>query len=356
MNRIHIRHHLPGFELNVAIDVPPARITAIYGPSGSGKTTLLRATAGLEQADRALVEINGHVLEDTAAGIRIPTWKRRLGYVFQESSLFAHLNVKDNIEYGLRRRADATGSTDEAIELLGIGHLLRRSVDGLSGGERQRVAIARALACAPQLLLLDEPLASLDPQRRQDILPWLERLRDHGGVPMLYVTHAMEEVAQLADHLVVLEAGRVKAQGQTSAVLGNLENPVIRGDGVGVILPAWPLRREPEWGLQLMRTPAGTLWSRMTDTPHTGALKVCVLARDVSLTLSPPEGTSILNVLPGHITGFADDQHVSQLLVRVRCEDTELIARITRRSAHLLQLETGTPVWLQVKAIALLGA
>ncbi|HSW18923.1 MAG TPA: molybdenum ABC transporter ATP-binding protein, partial [Ramlibacter sp.] len=224
-----------GFSLAVDLHLPATGITALFGPSGSGKTTVLRCVAGLERAAGALVDIGGDCWQDDARGVFLAPWQRPLGYVFQEASLFDHLDVRGNIAYGQKRRGGGGAgngdlSLEAAVELLGIGHLLARRPHQLSGGERQRVAIARALAARPRVLLLDEPLSALDASRRQDILPWLERLRDELRIPMLYVTHAADEMARLADTLVLMDNGRAVASGPVAEVLARTDPSVIAGD------------------------------------------------------------------------------------------------------------------------------
>lgn len=241
-NGLQIRLALPraDFTLEVDLSLPAAGVTVLYGPSGAGKTSVLRCVAGLERALPAHVSVAGETWQDGQTFV--PPHRRALGYVFQEASLFEHLDVLGNLRYGLvrvSRQGGARGAErtlDEAVQLLGIGHLLHRRVQSLSGGERQRVAIARALATAPKLLLLDEPLAALDAARKQDILPWLERMRDELRIPMIYVTHSTAELARLGDHLVVLERGRVKAQGRVEDVLPAIDEPVFTGAEVAALL------------------------------------------------------------------------------------------------------------------------
>ena len=226
-NTVRLRLERAAFALDVDLALPLSGITAVYGASGSGKTSLLRCVAGLERAKAALVTVGGQVWQDDAQGVFVPTWQRRLGYVFQEASLFEHMDVAANLQYGLQRagRTASRPALDAAIAMLGIGALLPRRAHQLSGGERQRVAIARALATQPRLLLLDEPLASLDHARCQDILPWLERMRDELHIPALYVTHALDEVARLADTLVVLDDGKVAAVGPVGDLLVEMDAP-----------------------------------------------------------------------------------------------------------------------------------
>ena len=297
------------------------------------------------------------VWQDSTQGLLVPTWQRRLGYVFQEASLFEHLDVQGNLDYVVRRSSGPVDAATlaAAIELLGIGSLLQRTPQGLSGGERQRVAIARALASQPRLLLLDEPLASLDAARRRDILPWLERLRDEISLPMLYVTHSMEEVARLADHLLVLENGRVKASGPAGEVLASVENPTIVGEEAGVLLSGHIAQRDAAWQLSRADFPGGALWVRDQGWPMGRAVRLRVLARDVSLAIAEPRDSSIQNQLRAIITTVIADDHPSQVLVRLDCAGTILLARVTRRALHALNLAPGVSVWALVKSVAVIG-
>jgi molybdate transport system ATP-binding protein len=238
---------------------------------------------------------------------------------------------------------------------LGIGSLLQRTADSLSGGERQRVAIARALASQPRLLLLDEPLASLDAARRRDILPWIERLRDEIALPMLYVTHSMEEVARLADHLLVLHSGRVKASGPAGEVLASVDNPSIVGEDAGVLLSGRIVRRDEAWQLSCVDFSGGSLWVRDQGWEAGRAVRLRVLARDVSLAIREPRDSSIQNQLRAVITDVINDDHPSQVLVRLDCAGTVILARVTRRAMHSLNLGPGTPVWALVKSVAVIG-
>jgi len=250
---LHIRLTLPraDFALQTDLQLPARGITVLFGASGSGKTSLLRCVAGLERAQDARVVVAGETWQNDAAQVFLPTHRRALGYVFQEASLFRHLDVQGNLQYGMKRTPSpqAAQTLQAAIELLGIGHLLRRRPDQLSGGERQRVAIARALATAPKVLLLDEPMAALDLARRQEILPWLEKLRDELSIPMLYVTHSADELARLADHLVVLARGQVKAAGPVHEVLSAIDTPVVVGEDAGALLQGMVAERSESWQL-----------------------------------------------------------------------------------------------------------
>ena len=355
-SRIRLQVVREGFRLAVDLALPATGITVLFGASGSGKTTLLRCVAGLERAPQGLVRIGSQVWQDDEARIFLPTWRRPLGYVFQEASLFEHLTVKGNLHFGLKR----TGSRDDgqvldaAIRLLGIDKLLDRLPAGLSGGERQRVAIARALATQPRLWLLDEPLAALDHARKQEILPWLERLRDELSTPMLYVTHSADELARLADHLVVLDQGRVTAEGPAASVLAAISSPVLAGDEIGALLAGRVVERDAHWHLSRVAFDGGSLWLRDSGLPLGHLVRLRVLARDVSMAVEEPRGTSIQNHLPCTIESSAPDVHPSQVLVRVRVGASTLVARITGRSFDALGLQPGKSAWLQVKSVALL--
>jgi molybdate transport system ATP-binding protein len=348
------------FSLDVDLTLPGTGITVLFGASGSGKTSLLRCVAGLERAPKgkpgqAVVSIAGQVWQDDSAGIFLPTWQRSLGYVFQEASLFDHLDVRGNLAFGQKRAKSAAAKVtlDAAIDLLGISSLMTRATHQLSGGERQRVAIARALATEPRLLLLDEPLASLDHARRQEVLPWLERLRDELKIPMLYVTHAADEVARLADTLVLLERGKATACGPVASVMTQTGAPQVWGDDAGALLHATMDARDERWHLARVAFGGGSLWLRDTGLALGRQVRVRVLARDVSIATQQPAHTSIQNVLPCVIESLFVDKHPSQTLARLRCGDDILLARLTSRAVDALKLAPGMAVWAQVKSVAL---
>ncbi len=356
MDTIEARFELgrPAFSLDVDLTLPGSGVTALFGRSGSGKTTLLRCIAGLERNARGRLVFKGSVWQDQHG--RIATHRRPIGYVFQETSLFPHLSVLGNLDFG-RRRAARTGrriALDQAIELLGIAHLLPRKPDGLSGGERQRVAIARALAVAPELLLMDEPLAALDLPRKQEILPYLERLHDELDIPILYVSHSPDEVARLADHIVALEDGRIVAHGPLGETLARLDLPIQLGEDAGVVLNTTIGAIDDEWHLSRIDFPGGSLWTRDRNLQVGRKVRVRVLARDVSLALDEPGRTSILNIHPAIVEAIAPDSHPAQLLVRVQIGESRLLARLTRRSADQLGIRVGLPVFVQVKSVALM--
>lgn len=376
---IHARFDLGygEFSLNVDLNLPGSGVTVLFGPSGSGKTTLLRCIAGLEKAANGYLKINGEVWQDGKRGLFIPTHKRSLGYVFQEANLFPHLSVKGNLQFGLKRSGQANGDLTPILELLGIGHLLDRMPDGLSGGERQRVAIARALALNPKVLLMDEPLAALDFKRKQEILPYLGRLHRELRIPVLYVTHSQQEVAQLADHLVVMADGTVSASGPLSETLSRLDVPLAQDRNAATVWPVTVAGHEAEYHLTHVAFAGGSIslpsFAAAIGTP----LRLRIYARDVSIALQKPIDTSILNVLPAVITGLVDDacgHSIVQLLLPGSADRSRpgippapaiglpsadrgnsLLAHITLKSAKLLKLRVGMSVYVQIKGTSILN-
>lgn len=370
--RVALTLQRPGFALQVDVQLPAQGITVLFGPSGSGKTTLLRCVAGLEQA-QGQVALGDEVWHDSARGVFRPTWQRELGYVFQEASLFEHLSVQQNLNFGVQRvqrlrrhsqqgvyntqhrqPSDGAQALANAVQLLGIGHLLKRSVGGLSGGERQRVAIARALATQPRLLLLDEPLAALDVARRTEILPWLERMHRELRIPVLYVTHSVDEMARLADHVVLLDHGTVLASGPLHEALASTAVAHVIGDEAGIVTAGTVVLRDAGTHLAQVQCDAGSLWVRDQGLSTGHAVRLRLLARDVSLALSCHDDSTIHNRLQGVIEAIDSDAHPSQALVRVHCGHTAVLSRVTRRALQQLALAPGMTVWCQVKSVALM--
>jgi molybdate transport system ATP-binding protein len=351
-----LRLSLGAFTLAADLSLPGEGVTALFGPSGSGKTSLLRCLAGLQRAAQGRLVINGETWQDESRRHFVPPHRRPLGYVFQDANLFPHLDVRGNLEFG-RRRVPAAArrvSWEQAIGLLGIGHLLARGPERLSGGERQRVAIARALLCSPRLLLLDEPLASLDSARKKEVLPYLERLHEGLSIPMIYVSHAADEVARLADHLVVMDGGRVLASGPLAETLARLDLPIRLGNDAGVVLAGTVAERDERFHLARVALGTGSVWVRDPGLAPGHRARVRILARDVSVALRPAQDTSIQNMLAASVESFGDDEHPALVLVRLVSGSDVLLARLTRRSADRLALEPGMPVVAQIKAVALL--
>ncbi|MGM9428136.1 molybdenum ABC transporter ATP-binding protein [Hydrogenophaga sp. MI9] len=346
------------FALDVALELPAHGITALFGPSGSGKTTCLRVLAGLERQARGAVVVDGQTWQDSARGVFLPTHRRAVGYVFQEASLFDHLTVEGNLRFGFDRTpaAERRHGWDHGLDLLGIRPLLPRRPRELSGGERQRVAIARALATSPRLLLMDEPLAALDAARKAEILPWLEQLHEALDLPVVYVTHATDEVARLADHVVLLDQGRVQAQGALTEVLTRTDLPLSRGDAAVSVIVAKASGYSPEDQLQVLDFDGGQLMlprARQQRLATGTRVRLHIQARDVSLSLLKPEQTSVLNVLPCTVVQVVDDAP-GQVLVSLRPgDDTQLLSRISHLSARRLGIAPGLRVYAQIKGVAM---
>jgi len=341
------------FKLDVRLNLPGSGISVLFGHSGSGKTTLLRCMAGLQRPPLGFLEINGSVWQDSGRRLFLPPYQRPLGYVFQEANLFPHLCVLGNLRFGMKRAQGGQAALDQAIALLGIGHLLTRKPERLSGGERQRVAIARALVVNPNVLLMDEPLAALDWQRKQEILPFLERLHGSLSIPIVYVTHSADEVTRLADHLVVMDQGKAVASGTLQETLARLDLPVSVRKEAGVVLEAKVTEKDGQWQLVLAEFPGGGLWVRDSDFHLGQAIRLQILAQDVSLALTPTKDSSILNSLPCTVEDFAYGGHPAIILARVAVGESNLLCRLTRRSFHQLGLGRGKQAWAQIKSAAL---
>ena len=356
--RAQVRHD-GGLALDVDTRLPGQGVTAVFGPSGCGKTTLLRAVAGLTRPAPGRVVVNGEVWQDDAQRLWRPTHRRALGLVFQEASLFDHLSVQGNLDFGLKRvpPPERRVALAQAVELLGISHLLTRRPAQLSGGEQQRVAIARALATSPRLLLLDEPLAALDAARKAELLPYFERLTRELNLPMLYVSHSLDEVARLADHLLLLDSGRVTAQGAAGDLLARLDVARQHGDAAGALIEGAVQALDAAYHLLHVRFAGGLI--ACVQAPGSPArapgqpVRLRVQARDVSLALSQAADTSILNVLPATVTALEDDGP-AQLLVALQAGGAPLLARVTRKSARQLALRPGQAVYAQIKGVAVL--
>jgi len=340
------------FQLDADFEVPAKGVTAVLGPSGCGKTTLLRCISGLELTPDGYLNVQGEVWQD---GDRfLPTHQRPLGYVFQEASLFPHLSVRGNLEYGWKRTPAQRRRVglDEAVALTGIEAMLQRRPAGLSGGERQRVAIARALLKSPKLLLMDEPLSALDRTSKAEILPYLERLHEQLTMPILYVSHAVEEVARLADHLVLMEQGRVQATGPLAQLFTRLDLPLARGDQAEAIVETRVAGHDDDFHLTYLEFPGGrfTVFRQPLEPGHPVRLRVH--AKDVSLALTPAADSSILNIFPARVEELAETGP-AHTTVRLNAAGTTLLSRITHKSVSRLGLAPGVEVYAQIKAVAL---
>ncbi len=339
----------PNFKLCCDLVLPGRGITILFGPSGSGKTTLLRCVAGLESSFKGRIAIGQDIWHDSEQKQSSPVWQRPIGYVFQEASLFEHLSVQQNLNFGLKR-SRSKHPIAHSINLLGIGPLLERRPESLSGGERQRVAIARALATDPRLLLLDEPMAALDEGRRQEIMPWLERLRDELHTPMLYVTHSSQEAARLGDHMVLLKNGQVTHSGAVTDIFRRIDD-----QDTSAILTARVVSKDLPWQLAELACDDITIWTADNDLAIDQTVRLRIAARDVSVSTSKPLNTSIQNQITGLITAIENDRHPSHALVTIGCGKTQLFARVTRKAVHTLGLSVEQKVWAQIKAVALLA-
>lgn len=353
--RAQFKMQLDSFALDAAFDAPATGVTALFGPSGSGKTTLLRCIAGLERVQGSL-HVNGETWQDDKTFV--PVHKRPLGYVFQEASLFPHLSVRANLEYGYKRiePAERRVQLEQVVEWMGLSRLIARGdPTQLSGGERQRVAIGRALLTSPRILLMDEPLSALDTTSKQEILPYLERLHRELNIPVLYVSHAMDEVARLADHLVLLEKGRVIASGTLHETLARLDLPTAHFDDAGAVIEAVVAQQDEKYHLTRLDFAGGHLWVSKVDLPFGTHLRARVLARDVSIATQTPQGSSINNILNARIDELRDEGP-DKVIVRMKVGDSNtLLARITRRSSDQLGLFVGRAVFAQFKSVALMA-
>jgi molybdate transport system ATP-binding protein len=350
---IDIRHRLGKFLLQARFHADGGLI-ALFGRSGAGKTSLINVVAGLMRPDQGEVTVGGVVLVDTKRGIFLPRHLRRIGYVFQEGRLFPHLTVRQNLLYG-RWFAPAGARRDDldrVVELLGIEPVLERRPGRLSGGEKQRVAIGRALLANPRLLLMDEPLASLDDARKAEILPYIERLRDQSRLPIIYVSHSIAEVARLASTIVVLSEGRVAAIGPAREIMYRLDLFPLTGRAeAGALIEAAVDGHDERFGLTQLRSRAGTWRLPRLEVPQGTRLRLRVRARDVMVANSLPQDVSALNIFAGVVADIAGQGPI--VAIRIDCNGESLVARLTRYSVERLGLVPGAAVFALVKSVAL---
>lgn len=343
----------PDFRLRVDVEAPGQGVTALFGRSGCGKTTLLRCVAGLEPSVSGRLEVNGQCWQDETRFV--PAHQRPVGYVFQEGQLFPHLSVRGNLMYGYRRIAadQRIVKPEDVTELLGLGALLDRRITEISGGQRQRVAMGRALLTSPQVLLMDEPLAALDEISKAEILPYLERLHEDLSMPVLYVSHAIDEVSRLADYMLFMENGAIRAEGPLRELITRADLPLVHGEQASAVLIGHSLSHLEDEHLSCIHLPGGTLYVPRISEPTGAVLRVRVLARDVSVARQPPLPSSILNCVECTITEIIDDPHPGHCLLKLQLADQYLLSRITQRSRRQLGLEIGDRVWASVKGVAL---
>jgi molybdate transport system ATP-binding protein len=349
---ISIQHAFDGFALDVAFEAPKG-LTVLYGRSGSGKSTIINAVSGLMRPDHAKISIDGQMVQDSDAGLFVPVHKRRLGYVFQDSRLFPHLTVARNLDYGARaarRRIDAA-QRDRVIEMLGIGDLLDRRPIGLSGGEKQRVAIGRALLADPQLILADEPLASLDAARKAEILPYFERIRDETDIPIIYVSHSANEVARLATTVIALEDGKVMRKGPALDVLADPTAMPMGVDHVGAVLNV-RVKAHHQDGLTELDACGDSYFLPHVKANIGADLRVRLPASDVMLALMRPSGLSALNIVEGRVEAIQNSS-ASSAIVTVSTRAGFVLARVTQRSVVAMALDVGVSCFAIVKTVAI---
>lgn len=351
--RLQLRR--PNFKLDVRFTAPTPGITALFGRSGAGKTTIIQLLAGLLKADSGAIELDGSRLFDSAGKVDMLAEARGVGCVFQDLRLFPHLNVEGNLRYGFKRagRTDRRIAFDRIVGLLDLGTLLQRHTWQLSGGERQRVALGRALLAQPRLLLLDEPLSAIDAAKRDEVLPYFERLRDELTLPMILVTHFFEDVVRLATHVVLLDGGRVLAQGDLPAVSLKPELKLLLGtEGVGAVVVGRVESVDADSGLATVAVGKGRLFVPGEALQRGREVRLQLLARDLILATEPPRALSVRNQLEGIVTGIsADPPH--NMMVQVDAGGVRLLARVTEAAARELHLAAGKPLWVLIKAVSL---
>lgn len=349
---VDVRHRLGAFSLDAVFETS-GRLTALFGPSGSGKTSLVNLIGGLLRPDEGRISADGRILVDTASGMFVPRHRRRIGYVFQDARLFPHMTVGQNLRYGrfFTPTSERYADMDGVVDLLGVGHLLDRKPGSLSGGEKQRVAIGRALLASPRLILMDEPLASLDDRRKAEIMPYIERLRDETKIPIVYVSHSVAEVARLATDMVVLDEGKVAASGPTTEILQRLDllPEEERGEG-GAVLEMQVASRDEAFGMSTLASPAGEIHVAGLDAAPNSTVRVRIRARDVIVATEKPRCISALNILSGQVVDVSPGNgHFADVLID--CNGETISARITGQSAEILGLAPGLPIFAVIKSV-----
>ncbi len=350
---VRLRHDFPTTRMDMAFEVPSPGITVLFGPSGAGKTTVILAAAGLLRPDLCRIEVDGQVLADTAAGLWLPPEKRRAGLVFQDARLFPHMSVATNLRFGMRRAPPGTIRFDDVVDLLGVAALLERRPATLSGGERQRVAIGRALLAQPHLLLMDEPLASLDSARKAEILPYLTRLKTALRLPVLYVTHDLDEVTRLADSLVLIEAGRVGAFGPVADVAARADLPLARRDDAAGLLHCRVAAHDAARQLTCLDAGGVSFLVPLLDTPIGGASRIRIPAREVILAGRAPDSISLHNIISGTVRRITADPSRRAVMVEIALPDGALLARVTPDAIARLALVPGGPVLALIKSTSI---
>ena len=350
---IRLRHDFPATRMDIAFETPTPGVTVLFGPSGAGKSTIIAAAAGLLRPDQCRVVVDDQVLADTEAGIWLPPERRRTGLVFQDARLFPHMSVATNLRFGMRRTVPGTVRFDEVVALLGITALLSRRPHTLSGGERQRVAIGRALLANPHLLLMDEPLASLDAARKAEILPYLTRLKTALRLPVIYVTHALDEVVQLADSMVLIEAGRVVGSGTVSEVAARADLPLAQRNDAGALLLCRVAEHDVARELTRLEGGGTNFWVPLLDMKLLSECRVRVPAREVILASKPPDAISLHNIVPGIVHRIAAQAEQRSVLVEIALPSGALLSRVTPDAIVRLGLSPGGPVLALIKSTSI---
>ena len=352
---VTLNHKLDQFELDLAFTLPAKGLTALFGPSGAGKSLTINAIAGLNQPQTGHISLGDKDILDTARGFSLPTHKRRIGYVFQDSRLFPHLNVEKNLIFGAKRTKikPTKDEIDSLISLLDIGHLLSRYPANLSGGEKQRIALGRAILSNPLFLLLDEPLAALDHRRKEEILPLIERLRDESEIPILYVSHSIDEVTWLADHMILLNHGRIAAEGNIHDIMNRLDlYPLTGRFEAGTVFEARIVAHDTTEGMTHLAFDGGTIKLAQMRGNVGEAVRLRIRARDVMLARSEPKDISANNILPVKITDYRADSN-SHIDIQLLCGSTKLMARITQTSWSRMALGKDQNLFAIVKSVSM---
>jgi molybdate transport system ATP-binding protein len=350
---VELRHRFASVQMDIAFEVSSPGVTVLFGPSGSGKSTVINAAAGLLRPDTCRIAVDGRVFADTNSGIWLPPERRRAGLVFQDSRLFPHMSVATNLRFGMRRVGAGAIGFDDIVDLLGIASLLDRRPHTLSGGERQRVGIGRALLAQPHLLLMDEPLASLDSARKAEILPYLIRLKTALSLPVVYVTHALDEIVRLADSLVLMKAGHVVAFGSVSDVASRADLPLAQRDDGGAVLLCRVDQHDPSRALTLLKGAGAVFWVPLLDLPPDTTCRIRIPAREVILASKPPEAISLHNIVTGTVSQIIDEADRRSVMVGVSLPHGALLARVTPDAIASLGLSTGSPVLALIKSTSI---
>jgi molybdate transport system ATP-binding protein len=348
-----LRHRFPSVEMDMAFEVASPGVTVLFGPSGSGKSTIIAAAAGLFRPDTCRIVLDGKVLADTESGTWLPPERRRVGLVFQDAKLFPHMSVLTNLRFGMRRAPPGAVKLDEVVDLLGIAALLPRRPNTLSGGERQRVAIGRALLAQPHLLLMDEPLASLDASRKAEILPFVTRLKTALRLPVLYVTHAPDEMNRLADSLVLVEAGHVAAAGPLTEIVARGDLPIGRRDDAGALLICRVLMHDATRALTRVEGAGAAFWVPLMAATVGEECRIRIPASEVILAGRTPEMISVRNIVPANVSRITGDHVRHTVLVELALPGGALLSRVTPDAVARLGLTEGSPVLALVKSTSI---